>query len=139
MSRKSLFTDLLGIQGWRVKAGGIRIEEEGMVVQIESKRSGYRCACCGQGLLFAYDHLPVRRIRDFPVWGRRCHLEVQLARVDCPGCGVGIEKVDGVERYGRYTQRYEQYIASLCDMLPVTDVAKLEGLSKNAVYSIDKK
>jgi transposase len=139
MSQNSLFTDLLGIQGWRVKADGVRIEEDGVVVEIEPKRTGFRCACCGQGVLFAYDHQPTRQIRDFPAWGRRCYLEVRLARVDCPDCGVGIEEVDWVERYGRYTQRYEQYVASLCDILPVTDVAELEGLSKNAVYGIDKK
>ena len=140
MSRDSLFTDLLGIQGWGVVKGGIRIEEDGSVTVCVDRRSGgYRCGRCGEGLLFCYDTQAPRRIRDFPVWGRRCYLEVAFCRVDCPQCGVVIEGLDWVERYARQTARYEKYVASLCDLLPVSDVAALEGLSKAAVYRMDKK
>ena len=140
MSRSSLFTDLLGIQGWGVVAGGIRIEDDGSVtVRIDRRRAGYRCGQCGEGLLFSYDRQAPRRIRDFPIWGRQCYLEVEFVRVDCARCGVVVEGLDWVERYARQTIRYEKYVAGLCDLLPVSDVAALEGLSKDAVYRMDKK
>jgi transposase len=139
MSRNSLFTDLLGIQGWRVGVGGVRLDGEDVIVSIEPSSVGHRCGWCGQGLLFAYDHSPMRRIRDFPMWGRRYYLEVTLARVDCPDCGVGVEGLDWVDRYARHTIRYEKYVAQLCDLLPATDVAELESLSNSTVYRIDKK
>lgn len=140
MSREPLFTDLLGIQGWGVVSGGIRIEADGSVtVRISRRRAGYRCGQCGTGLLFSYDRQGARRIRDFPIWGRRCYLVVEMVRVDCPRCGVVIEGLEWVERYARQTIRYEKYVARLCDLLPVSDVADWEGLGKDAVYRMDKK
>ena len=138
MSQKSLFTDLLGIQGWEVES--VQEEGEDVVVGIRRRQgAGYRCGRCGEGLLFAYDSRGPRRIRDFPIWGRRCFLEVELMRVDCPRCGVVIEGQAWVEPYARYSMRYEKYIAGLCDMLPALDVAAWEGLHKSVVYRIDKK
>jgi len=91
-------------------------------------------------VLFAYDHEPVRRIRDFPLWGRRCWLEVALARVWCGRCGaVVVERLEWVEPYARQTLRYERYVASLCGLMPVLDVARLEGVGKNTVYEIDRR
>jgi transposase len=86
-----------------------------------------------------YDHLPEQQTREFPMWARRCFLEVSLARVDCPDCGVGVEGLDWVDRYACHTIRYEKYVARLCDLLPATDVADLEPLSNSAEYRIDKK
>jgi transposase len=130
---------LLGIQGWAVAPGGVRIEEDQVIVRVEREHGGYRCSGCGEGYLFAYDHQPIRKVRDFPAWGRRCYLEVQLARVQCERCGITVEEVPWLERYARQTLRYELYVAHLCDLLPVTDVAEHEGLDKNTVYRIDKK
>jgi len=131
---------LLGIQGWEVVPDGVRIEGERVVVAIRRRAGrGYRCGRCGTGVLFAYDHEPVRQIRDLPLWGRPCWLEVQLARVDCPCCGVTVEAVEWVEPYARQTLRYERYLAQLCGIMPVLDVAELEGVDKNTVYRVDRK
>jgi len=142
MSKTSVLQDLLGIQGWRIVQNGIRIEEDGAVtVRIEPEAGqGHFCSRCGEGVLFAYDHLPVRRIRDFPVWGRASHLEFSLARLWCPKCrAVVVERVGWAEPYARRTLRYERCVASLCALMPVLDVAQLEGLDKNAVYEVDRK
>ncbi len=72
--------------------------------------SGYRCSGCGEGFLFAYDHLPEREIRDFPVWGKRCYLKMRRARVDCPRCGVCAQRLDWLEDQQRQTLRYERYV-----------------------------
>ena len=37
------------------------------------------------------------------------------------------------------TTRYEWFVAMRCSLMPVTDVADLEGLDKSTVYRIDKK
>jgi len=78
-------------------------------------------------------------VRDFPVWGRRSFLSVRIARVNCPRCGIVIERLDWLEKYARQTLRYEKYVARLCDYLPVLDVADIEQLDKNTVYRIDRK
>ena len=140
MSRGVLFTDLLGIQGWEAEPDGVYREGGAVIVKIRRRPgSGFRCGHCGEGLVFAYDTYESRRIRDYPIWGHPCYLEAKLVRVDCPNCGVVIESLEWVERWARHTVRYEKYVAHLCDLLPVTDVATLEGLNKNTVYRIDKK
>lgn len=134
-------TWILGLQGWVVARGGVRLEGATLVVRVEhAPGHGYHCSRCGEGVLFAYDHLEPRRIRDFPWAGRPCALEVALARVECPSCrSIAVEATDWVEPYGRQTTRYERYVAGLCSLMPATDVAELEGLDKTTVYRIDKK
>lgn len=140
MSHVQHITDLLGLQGWEVVENGVRIEEDGVVIAIARCAGAYyQCAKCGQGFLFAYDHMPSRRIRDFPVCGRRCYLEVTPARVACPQCGIHVEDLGWAEAHQPCALRYERYVARLCQILPALDVAELEGLDKNTVYRIDRK
>lgn len=137
MSQRNLITDLLGIPGWKVEK--VLLEGEEVVVSIERMGGGYRCRGCGDTFLFCYDHERSRRVRDFPVWGRRCYLEFSPARVGCPQCGILVEVLDWIEPNQRQTLRYEKYVARLCDILPVLDVAELEGLDKGTVYRLDRK
>ena len=141
MSADHQSTWILGLQGWTVKRSGVRLDGEVLVLSLErAPGRGYRCRRCGEGVLFAYDHLEPRRIRDFPWAGRPCELEVTLARVACPSChAIAVEAVEWVQPYGRQTERYERYVAGLCSLMPATDVAALEGLDKTTVYRIDKK
>jgi transposase len=140
MSHRQIITDLLGLQGWEVVDNGIRLEGDSVVVSIRRRPgSGYRCRGCGQMFLFCHDHLETRRVRDFPVWGRRCYLEFTEARVHCPQCGVLVEALDWLDAQQRQTLRYERYVARLCDILPALDVAELDGLDKGTVYRIDRK
>jgi transposase len=142
MPQRDQSTVILGLQGWEIMNDGISIEEDGgMVISITPVAGGgYRCSRCGEGVLIAYDHMESRRIRDFPWAGRRCELEVVLARVDCPCCkAVAVERLDWLEPAARQTLRYERYVAALCSLMPATDVAFHEGLDKSTVYRIDKK
>jgi len=141
MSERDQTTWILGLQGWEVVEDGVREEDGALVLSIaHAQGSGYTCGECGARVLIGYDHLETRRVRDFPWAGRRCELEVTLARVDCPDCGkVAVEGAGWVEPYSRLTLRYEKYVAALCSLMPVTDVAAMEGLDKTTVYRIDKK
>jgi len=134
-----VYTDLLGIQGWEIQPDGIDLDAE-VIVRIRPRMHlPHSCHRCRKTDLPVYDRLPTRLVRDFPIWGRRCWLEVQPVRVNCPDCGVGVEALDWLEPYARQTVRYEKYVARLCDLLPVLDVCRLEGLDKNRVYRIDRK
>jgi transposase len=139
MSHLQIVTDLLGLQGWQVLPHGIRIEDATVYVALQRQPGqGCQCARCGQQALPAYDHTQ-RQVRDFPLWGRRCFLRFEEARVECPTCGIATEKLHWLEPHQRQTVRYERYIARLCQLLPVLDVAELEGLDKGTVYRLDKK
>ena len=139
MSLIKVCTDILQIQGWEIQAGEVRLESEAIIIPIRRKRRvGCRCSRCGQGTLFIHEHTSVRRIQDTPWAGKRVFLEVSLARVDCPDCGVVIEGLDWVRPWSRNTVKFELLIATFCDILPVTDVARQFGLNRNTVYRIDR-
>ncbi len=137
MPHEKLISNLLGIPGWRVRE--VRLESETLAVEIDREAgAGYRCGGCGDKFLFCYDHEPTRLVRDFQVWGRACWLEFSPARVACPRCGIRTEGPDWIRLHQRQTFRYELYLAHLCDILPVLDVAQLEGMDKSTVYRIDR-
>ena len=139
MSQLQIVTDLLGIQGWQVVPGGITMLEGLVEVAIQRlPGSGCQCARCGQTGLPSHDHA-LRRVRDLPVWGRRCTLLFEEARVACPSCGIAVEKLHWLEPHQRQTLRYEHYVARLCQLLPALDVVEMEGLDKGTVYRLDKK
>ena len=141
MSRENNLTDLLGIQGWKVKKEEIEIGDKEVVIPIERlPGEGYQCSRCGEKYFFYYDRMPKRKVRDFPICGRKCYLEFRSVRVECSNCReVVVEKLDWIEPFQRLTLRYEKYIARLCEILPVKDVSELEGLNKDTVYRVDRK
>ncbi len=141
MSQKKVLTDLLGLQGWEAIIDEIYMDEEALILPVERRPGqGYECRECGERMLVYYDRQPSRLVRDFPVWGRRCSLEFSPVRVSCPRCRkVTGERLEWIEPHQRMTSRYERYVARLCDILPVLDVAGLEGLGKDAVYQLDRK
>jgi transposase len=49
-----------------------------------------------------------------------------------------VEALDWIGPHQRQTLRYEKYVVHLCDLLPVLDVAELEGLDKGTVYRLDR-
>ena len=140
MSRKDVVTDLLGIQGWEVEPEGIVRDDTSVRISIRRGAGhGYRCRGCKTAYLYAHDGPWRRVVRDFPVWGRKTFLEFDEYRVRCRTCGTHAEHLEWLEPCQRQTKRYERYIASLCNYLPVLDVVELEGVDKNTVYRLDRK
>ena len=132
--------DLLGISGWSLESYELNDVEGEVILNLKRSTPYYHCGYCKQSYLFCYDHYEVRRVRDLSLWGYKCFLKFSQARVSCSTCDrvVG-EHLDWVEGYQRQTIRYEKYLASLCDFMPVMDVVELEGMNKNLLYRIDKK
>ncbi|MCP3967210.1 MAG: ISL3 family transposase [Lentisphaerae bacterium] len=140
MYNNEAITKLLGIQGWNIKSIEVNDLNGSLKLQIERENGfPYECAVCGQLFFLVYDHYPRRIIEDLSAWGRRTFIEFSQARVFCNQCGgVQAEKLEFVERYQHQTVRFQRYLASLCDFMPVADVAELTGISKDTIYRIDK-
>ncbi len=132
--------DLLGISGWSLESYELNENEGEVILNLKRSTPYYSCGYCKRGYLFCHDHYGVRRVRDLSLWGYKCFLRFSQARVFCSTCKrVIAEHLDWIEGYQRQTIRYEKYVASLCDYMPVMDVVELEGLNKNSLYRIDKK
>jgi transposase len=140
MCKNETITKLLGIQDWKVE--NIEVNDLNGNIKLQIERTdglAYKCSGCGQLFTIAYDHYPARVIEDLPAWGRKTFIEFSQARVLCPECdGVQAEKLEWVSPYQHQTVRYQRYLATLCDFMPVADVAELTGISKDALYRIDK-
>ena len=95
------------------------------------------CSSCGKQAEKVHD-TSERWVRDLPAWGAQTHLLVHRCRLQCPDCGVKLERLDWLEPYARVTTRLAESVARLCEVLPVKHVAEFYGLKWNTVKRIHK-
>lgn len=97
-----------------------------------------RCSHCGQLSFERYDRTR-QRIRDLNAFELHTYLVLDKWRVHCPTCGVRVEDLGFAAPYARYTRRFEELVARLCEHLPVANVAELLGMDWKTVKEIDKR
>jgi transposase len=80
----------------------------------------------------------IRTIRDLDLCGKKCYLRIEIDRIEC-SCGYrGIEYLDFLSRYARYTKRFEEYVALLCERMSLTDVSEIAKIDWKTAKNIDK-
>ena len=81
---------------------------KGPAVEVELyPRRNSRAICSGCGHRRpGYDTLPIRRFEFIPMWGIRVFFLYSPRRVDCPGCGVRVERMPWVAGKHRLTEAY---------------------------------
>ena len=68
-------------------------ERPALEVGIEARANGRPiCSKCGRSGP-GYDRLPQRRFEFIPLWGIAVYFVYAMRRVDCPRCGVTVERV----------------------------------------------
>ncbi len=97
-----------------------------------------KCSRCGQLGFDRYDRSR-QCIRDLSVFELHTYLVMDKWRVHCPTCGVRVEDLGFAAPYSRYTRRFEDFVARLCEHLPVANVAELLGMDWKTVKEIDKR
>jgi len=118
-------TSILGIVGYRV----VEFEQEGddprARIQLGIQRSGRQgghCSGCGKWCSRRRD----RRLRswdDLP-WARHpVTLTCELWRLDCPRCGVRLERVPFAEPHARITRRLQHQVGVDCQSMPTSHAA----------------
>ena len=85
-------------------------------------RSRAVCSGCGRRRP-GYDTLPVRRFEFVPVWGIRVFFLYPLRRVECPRCGVKVERVPWAQGKSPLTTSYAWFLARWAKRLPWKEVA----------------
>ncbi|MCA1790956.1 MAG: ISL3 family transposase [Thioalkalivibrio sp.] len=97
------------------------------------------CSVCGTegGRMHMYG---TRRVRDLNLAHARVDLVVPNRKMRCAGCGtIRTEGHEFLAPYRRHTLRFEKYVAELCRVMPIKQVAEHVGLSWHAVKEIDKR
>ncbi len=105
-----------------------------LVATIKPRKNGkVLCSGCEQpcGL---YDCRDKRRFDFVPLWNISVYLDYQMRRVDCPNCGVKIEKVPWADGKSRTTKSFQLFLAQWARKLSWKETARSFGSSWDTVY-----
>jgi transposase len=106
-------------------------------VQLHARKNGRAiCSGCGRPRP-GYDRLPVRRFQFVPLWGIVVYFVYARRRVDCPRCGVTVERVPWARGKSRLTTSFRWFLARWAKHLPWDTVASLFHTTwKNVFHSV---
>lgn len=98
-------------------------------------RAGSRPICPGcMRRRSGYDRQPARRYEFVPLWGLRVVFDYAARRVQCPSCGVLVEKLPWVEGKSRLTEAYVWFLAGWAKRLSWKQVADVFHSSWDTVF-----
>jgi hypothetical protein len=87
-------------------------------------RKGSKAICSGCGKPRpGYDRLPVRYFEHIPLWGFLIFFVYGRRRVDCPKCGILVEKIPWVNGKEQMTESYQWFLAYWAKLLSWQEVA----------------
>ena len=107
--------------------GAIYLVENGarLLLEIEIRpRKGSRpvCSVCGNPGP-GYDTLKIRRFEFVPLWGIAVFFLYAMRRVDCPSCGIKVERVPWAEGKNHLTTTYAWFLANWAKRLSWKETA----------------
>ena len=104
------------------------VEEEGrltLLVDVSPRANGQAvCSGCGQRRPGYDTQWPSRRFEYVPLWGIFVFFIYAMRRVDCPTCGVVVEKVPWADGKESLTRTYRWFLARWAKRLCWKDVAE---------------
>jgi transposase len=92
------------------------------------------CSDCGRPGP-GYDTLAPRRFEFVPLWGMAVFLVYAMRRVDCPGCGVRVERVPWATGKHTLTDTYRWFLAGWARRLSWKEVAEVFRTSWEKVFA----
>jgi transposase len=114
---------------WAEQAEGLALE-----VEVQPRANGRPvCSGCGHARP-GYDRLPQRAYAFVPLWAIAVSLLYAPRRVNCPQCGVKVERVPWAEGKSQLTTAYQWFLARWAKRLSWQEVATVFGTSWNTVY-----
>ena len=112
----------------------VRDGRQRLVVGIRPRRgSRATCSVCGKRGP-QHDVLPLRRFEFVPLWGIPVFFAYAMRRVDCPRCGVKVEKVPWADGKSPITTTYAWFLARWAKMLSWKEVAISFRTTWDTVY-----
>lgn len=107
-------------------------------VPVEPRANGRPiCSGCGQHAP-GYDRLPERRFEFVPLWNIAVFLVYAMRRVNCPTCGIVVERVPWSRGNSPLTKTYQWFLAKWAERLSWSQVAAIFHTSWNQVRSAVK-
>ena len=103
------------------------LEEDGQLILEVPLRphAANRPVCSGCGAVApGYDHLKPRRCQFVSLWGIFIYFVYAMRRVECPRCGVKVERVPWVEGKSPITTTYAWFLAGWAKRMAWSQVAE---------------
>jgi transposase len=91
------------------------------------------CSGCGERRP-GYDRQPKRLFQFVPLWGMAIFFAYRMRRVDCPQCGVVVERVPWARGKERYTEAFAWFLTFWAKLLSWQQVAQTFGVSWHTVF-----
>jgi len=129
--------DILGLKGQRVNQ--IKRDEQGRKVVIHCRRDRRRNAIDPlTGQKGTINRFVRRQVRDVPLFGYPCVIEIELAQVFVGKNERRLEHCEFVDKGCRYTRRFCRLISGLCRHMSIDAVSRHLGIRWETVKNIDK-
>lgn len=108
-------------------------------VEIVPRRNGLRvCSGCDR-VRPGYDTLPEpRRFEFVPLWGITVYFLYRMRRVQCPTCGIKVERVPWAEGKSSMTTEYKWFLARWARRMSWKEVAQAFRVSWDRVFEAVK-
>jgi len=98
-------------------------------------RKGSKPICSGCGKTRpGYDRLPTRQFEYVPLWQLAVFFVYALRRVNCPDCGIVVERIPWACGKNQQTKSYRIFLATWARRLSWQEVATIFGTSWDSVY-----
>ena len=131
---KRAFKEIYDFAGYIIC--GILVLKEKAVVTLKRTKKTCNCPICKRrcSVIETYTRL----IRDSNLSGKKCYIQLETCHIKC-SCGYyGIEKLDFLDKYARFTKRFTDYVAVLCEKMSIKDVAEVMEIDWKTAKRIDK-
>lgn len=131
---KITFNRLFNFKGFKVC--GILSSKDRIEVSLERTGTTGTCPICDRKRQKVIEEY-FRTVRDLDMCGKQCFIRLVLYRMDCT-CGYfGTEQIDFLDKFSRYTNRFVDYTAALCQKMSLSDVAKTMKINWKTAKWID--
>jgi transposase len=136
MAEYPILTELLNLPNVKVVHYQL-VGQNRINLFVESTLPAALCPNCQQASTNLHDQGEPQMLRDLSIWDRRCWLRLTPRRFKCATCqNTFVERLAWREPERDYSLRYEQHIYQRARKEPITQVAKDESLSEEAVQGI---
>jgi transposase len=136
MTEYQILTELLDLPQVCVKNYQL-VGSNQINVFIASTLEAALCPDCQQVSMAVHDQSEPQKLRDLPMWNRRCGLVYAPRRFKCATCqDTFVERVAWREPGFNYTVRYEQAVYQRTRREPIAQIAQDEGLSEDIIQGI---
>ena len=109
-----------------------------MDLWVRRKRGNRKLECSGCGRKFSdvYD-CRERAVRDLPWSEFRTTVHIEVYRVNCPECGVKVEKVPLLPSKAPFSKRFEDAVGLACESASARQVARRFQMAESTVRAMD--